>query len=531
MKELLLALLLAVALSACNGGAPPAPSQPLKLTSPTGTVSGTAQITAEVSGAVGWINVYVDNVYYNSSPPYTFPWDTRTVRNGPHTVRATAYSTAGAEIGEDSESVTVANSLTGGLPTPTPPATALTGFFVSTAGNDSNSGTDEAHPWSSLRKVSGHTFGADDHVYFRCQDKWTGQTLELSNEHGTAGHPIVYDGMTWGACVPPANTPADHVPGNVEIANLDGGSSAKVAIHAYFSPLTNVTVRGFNIFDYTKGGILFLTNGGMTGIIIEHNMVHQTGPGACANCGSPHDDGDYDSNAAISFADYKQSADCVQIKNNDAWDGGGHNTMRVHYDTCSTLLVAGNYVGPGCLHNCIDTKGINGLVLDNVTTCEQGSKRGEQCHNTGTNDDAGFYSENGYVAAGTHPTWQGNIAVNVPRGFQVAHEPGFAIGAKLYNNTTYGTSALDNAIDLSMATAPDVRKNIVFQGKVSMGGGGTWDYNDVYLSSGAPSGPNDITTNPDFAEPPANLHPTNPTVKIGAKACSVTGFSYFGALD
>ena len=527
MKELLPALFLAVALSACNGGStPPAPSQPLKLTSPTGTVSGTAQITAEVSGSVGWINVYVDNAYFNSSPPYTFSWDTRTVRNGNHTVRATAYSTAGAEIGEDSESVTVANSLTGGLPTPTPPATALTGFFVSTSGNDSNSGADEAHPWSSLRKVSGHTFSNGDHVYFRCQDKWTGQTLELSNEHG-----VVYDGMTWGACVPPTNTPADHVPGNVEIANLDGGSSAKIAIHAYFSPVTNVTVRGFNVFNYTKGGILFLTNGGMTGITIEHNMVHQTGPGACANCGSPHDDGDYDSNAAISFADYKQGADCVQIKNNDAWDGGGHNTLRVHYDTCSTLLVANNYVGPGCLHNCVDTKGINGLVLDNVATCEQDSKRGEQCHNTGSNDDAGFYSENGYVASRTTPTWQGNIAVNVPRGFQVAHEPGFSIGAKLYNNTTYGTSALDNAIDLSMATAPDVRKNIIFQGKVSMGSGGTWDYNDAYLSSGAPSGPNDITTNPDFAEPPANLHPTNPTVKIGAKACSVTGFSYFGALD
>src|SRR5229473_1439274 len=58
----------------------------------------------------------------------------------------------------------------------------------------------------------------------------------------------------------------------------------------------------------------------------------------------------------------QSGGDSFKIVNNIVNHCGGHNCLQVHYDT-GAPLVQGNRVGPGCVHNCIDTKGVgNGLT-------------------------------------------------------------------------------------------------------------------------------------------------------------------------
>ena len=87
------------------------------------TVSGTAvSITVTKSANVSWINVYVDGIYFASTPPSTFSWSSKTVSNGAHQISANAYSSGSALLGTASITVTVNNG--GATPTATRTATA-----------------------------------------------------------------------------------------------------------------------------------------------------------------------------------------------------------------------------------------------------------------------------------------------------------------------------------------------------------------------------------------------------------------------
>lgn len=63
-------------------------------------------------------------------------------------------------------------------------------YYVSTSGNDSNSGTSEGSPWKSLSKVNSFSFKAGDQILFKRGEHWTG-TITV-NASGTSGSPIVY---------------------------------------------------------------------------------------------------------------------------------------------------------------------------------------------------------------------------------------------------------------------------------------------------------------------------------------------------
>ena len=107
------------------------------------------------------------------------------------------------------------------------------------------------------------------------------------------------------------------------------------------------------------------------------------------------------------------------------WDVGGHNTLGVHYDTSPNLRVSGNLVGPGCLHNCIDTKGVSGVISNNITTCSSG--RGDQCGA----GNAGFYIENTF-ASSAKVTYRNNVAYKIGIGFQA--EAGGSCASKTGGN-------------------------------------------------------------------------------------------------
>lgn len=87
------------------------------------TVSGTTSITVVKGAGTSWVNVYIDGLYFASTPPATMSWNTTTVSNGSHTISANAYSGSSVLLGTASVLVTVSN----GGPTPTTTATATGG--------------------------------------------------------------------------------------------------------------------------------------------------------------------------------------------------------------------------------------------------------------------------------------------------------------------------------------------------------------------------------------------------------------------
>ncbi len=75
-------------------------------------VSGTVSIATQVqSPPVVWENIYIDGKYFASSPPYTFSWNSSSVGNGSHTIRADGRNSSGL-VGSASVQVTVQNTAT-----------------------------------------------------------------------------------------------------------------------------------------------------------------------------------------------------------------------------------------------------------------------------------------------------------------------------------------------------------------------------------------------------------------------------------
>ncbi|MGV8171743.1 MAG: LamG-like jellyroll fold domain-containing protein [Candidatus Woesearchaeota archaeon] len=65
-----------------------------------------------------------------------------------------------------------------------------TTYYISTTGNDYNSGTSESAPWQTLTKVNSMTFNPGDTILFKRGETWYGSlTIKTS---GTSGNPITY---------------------------------------------------------------------------------------------------------------------------------------------------------------------------------------------------------------------------------------------------------------------------------------------------------------------------------------------------
>lgn len=103
----------------------PAPmlGEAVQITSPVdkSIVSGTVAISLKLGAGVSQVNVFIDGVYLESTPPTTIFWDSRKVLNSLHEIDAEAFNSVGAFVGYDTVVVTT-NNLTP-TTTPTPAAT------------------------------------------------------------------------------------------------------------------------------------------------------------------------------------------------------------------------------------------------------------------------------------------------------------------------------------------------------------------------------------------------------------------------
>lgn len=115
------------------------------ITSPAGgsNVSGTVTVTLTNGSGVSWSNVYVDDVYQNSTPPTFFYWHTTGVANGQHTLSAIAFDRNGNNLGSTSETVDVANGNAVSLTSPSNGATVSGPVTIGLANGSATS-------WSNL---------------------------------------------------------------------------------------------------------------------------------------------------------------------------------------------------------------------------------------------------------------------------------------------------------------------------------------------------------------------------------------------
>ncbi len=508
------------------------------------TVSGSVTVSVAALDNVGVVKtqLYVDSklAATDSASPWGFTWNTSGL-SGSHTLKVTAFDAAGNQGVSNPVSVTVSSTTTDG-----DSVVLGTKYYVATSGcNDAYSGTSKSTPWCTLSRAMNalSSLRPDDGILFRCGDSWRGQ-FNLKNVNGSAGHPVVIGHYSNGvACKLPHRTYSAVLP------TINGASTYSLGFNAdHNSNVSYLTIDGFDIHDTTLGGIMFNANGGnMPGITIENNLVHHLGKGACNGCGSPSDPNDYDYDAGIGFNDEVPGGCCtnvdgVHIIGNTVWDLGGHNTVRVHYDRSSNVLVQGNLAGPGCIHNCFDTKAINGKVVGNIATCYSPapaitadgdpawtSRRGDQCEPDGNgNLTAGFYTENPW-GPDTYPTWIGNIAHDI--GLCAQAEDGYS-HPRFYNNTCYNAYYL--AMYYQTCSAADVEKNLfssVGNGQIAGAGIGTWIYNDDYGLTGEPAGTGNVSVDPQYANPSAyNYAPLNSIVNSGWSTKGLTTYSYLGAL-
>ena len=76
-------------------------------------------------------------------------------------------------------------------------ASFATNYYVSSSGNDGNSGTSTSSPWKTLSKLDSVNFKAGDIIHFKRGDKWTGK-FKLT-ESGNADNPIRFTSYGNGA--------------------------------------------------------------------------------------------------------------------------------------------------------------------------------------------------------------------------------------------------------------------------------------------------------------------------------------------
>lgn len=71
--------------------------------------SATIPIVIAAESGVSWVNVYVDDDYLGSSPPFTFNLDTSRLSNGQHFVSVRGYSSSGTQVATDEAIIQVLN--------------------------------------------------------------------------------------------------------------------------------------------------------------------------------------------------------------------------------------------------------------------------------------------------------------------------------------------------------------------------------------------------------------------------------------
>lgn len=292
-----------------------------------------------------------------------------------------------------------------------------------------------------------------DQVLFKTGDLWK-EGLSIQNSHGAIGNPLIFGSYGTGAR---------------PILNGNGTIVDAFDLVNFGNNQSYITIQGFEITNYTEYGITWQSNNvAAAGGIAANNYIHNTGPGAytgstvgpdifgyCVNhlagSGSDCESNSFTGPTAVGPCDdcnYRNQLDAevyncsgttascasgIQFLNNIVNNCGGHNCVQVHHDTGSPQVI-GNTVGPGCIHNCVDLKAVQGAVVDsNVSTTGANALPGV----------ASFYTEDTFQDAETI-TFQRNLAYNSNALFQVENggsciSPGTTClkTVNIWNNTVY----------------------------------------------------------------------------------------------
>ncbi len=412
-------------------------------------------------------------------------------------------------------------------------ATTGNQFFVDNSGsppcNDGNPGTNSGAPWCTLAHVASvqSAFVADSHINLRGGDTWNEQ-LDITNMHGTPGHPIVLGAYGTGRAI------------------INGQGVRSYCVDSLSGTRHDLTISGIECTQFTLQGITFQGTGGAggyaPGITYLNDYVHDGGPGKfsgatvgpdshgyCVAVGT-HSGTDCNGNAysgtftagacddcgytnALDFDDFGSGLgiDSVHMIGNTVQNVGGHNCLQVHYDGGDSL-VQGNTVGPGCNHNAIDIKGSGTLGSHTATADSNIITTGTNSTFTAANASACMYDENTFNAASS-VLWTRNVCYTAAGtlgnyGYQEAND-GSCTHANctqnitLYNNTIKVTNGLTFqkcfAVGGSGNNADQtfIAKNNICEGGTASASAGvnlTWDFNDDGGHQGKSSSYSGIST-------------------------------------
>lgn len=170
---------------------------------------------------------------------------------------------------------------------PAPASAAGTTYFVSAAGNDSNSGTSTSAPWKTLAKVSSTILQPGDTVSFRRGDTFTGGVVTTQsgtatapitlNAYGTGNPPTVTGGKS-GNCFRP----------NGDYTIIDGLRAVSCGFAGFSVYGDHDSVRNSSASNNAAGlkastGSDFGTYSG--NVLTNNNIMSVNTPGT--NCGTP----------------------------------------------------------------------------------------------------------------------------------------------------------------------------------------------------------------------------------------------------
>jgi hypothetical protein len=420
-------------------------------------------------------------------------------------------------------------------------AATCTTYYISTSGNDGNSGCSTSAPWKSIAKVNATTFAAGASILFQDGGSWTGELHPLGSgsasshvvisSYGSGARPIIA-GNGAAAAIYLVNQSYWTIQ-NLEIT--DNAATAALRSGIQLQNNTSGILKGISIIDNnihnvkgywsstagiqpsTSSGIAFNLSdsyaaNGWSGVLINGNTLTTDDAGGIylgSLAGKGHD----------------QNTTGVDIENNTLTDVGGNDIVCIFcVDALVQYNVATNsgsrYSGAGIWtalstgaveqYNEVSEQhkhGSDGQAFDT----DLGTKNITVQYNYTHSDAWGFFEfccngSDGTVSSVTRY----NISQNDGSAFAVFRLFGVSTTAssQIYNNTIYVNGSTNSAITTRTPAARNLylTNNIIY----NTGSGGydsaaneIWNYNTFYGNhpSSEPADAHKLTSNPDFQNP------------------------------
>ncbi len=381
----------------------------------------------------------------------------------------------------------------------------MTTYYISLAGNDSNSGNSPSSPWRTIGKVDAGHYQAGDRILFQGGQTFSGSLNFAANSWSAtaaAANPVTIASYGTGSATINSGVAGGFLAHNVagfdlENLNFIGNGSANVNGVTLLNDLpgnvklNNVYLNNLNVSGYGANGVLVDGENGSSGF--NHvNISYVTAHNNTGNAGSCTAGIQVTSGANYSFGD-KNAANqnvwighCTSYSNSgtagySSWSGSGIVMSNVSGGFIDNSVAANNGA------HSIGTVGIWAFDANNVTiqyneaygTMTNNGSDGDgfdldggvtnsvmQYNYSHDNAGAGYliYSYNdGYVTGSSNVTARYNISQNDVRSkdnwygsITIGSDGGTLTGVNVYNNTLYqslGSATYAAAIEGSSANS------------------------------------------------------------------------------